>query len=103
MDKVKADGKVAVLVSTGFGAGWSTWNREWPAMLFDPVIVEMVLAGKDSYDIEAVAERRWPDAYLGGVHDLYVAWIPEGMKFRVMEYDGAESILTVEDEGWIVA
>ena len=103
MDKVKANGKVAVLVSRGFGAGWSTWNLEWPAMLFDPVIVEMVLTGKDSSKIESAAERRWPGAYLGGLDGLTVEWIPEGVKFRVMEYDGAESILTVEDEGWIVA
>lgn len=103
MDKFKLNGRVAVLISTGFGAGWSTWNREWPAMLFDPVIVEMIVAGKDSYEIEAVAERRWPDAYLGGLDGLTVEWIREGVKFRVMEYDGAESILTVEDEGWIVA
>ena len=72
-------------------------------MLFDPAIVKMVLDGKDSYEIESVAERRWPDAYLGGIDGLTVEWVREGVKFRVMEYDGAESILTVEDEGWIVA
>ena len=27
MDKVIRDGKVAVLYSPGFGAGWSTWSR----------------------------------------------------------------------------
>ena len=103
MEKFTLNGRVAVLVSRGFGAGWSTWNREYPGMLFDPVIVQMIVDGKNSHEIEAVADRRWPDAYLGGVDGLDVEWILEGMKFRVMEYDGAESILTVEDEGWIVA
>lgn len=27
MDKVIKDGKVAVLYSPGFGAGWFTWNN----------------------------------------------------------------------------
>ena len=26
MEKIIRDGKVAVAVSYGFGAGWSTWN-----------------------------------------------------------------------------
>ena len=26
IEKVVRDGKVAVLVSPGYGAGWSTWN-----------------------------------------------------------------------------
>ena len=103
MEKFTLRGRVAVLVSRGFGAGWSTWNREYPDMLFDPEIVQMVLAGKDSYEIEAVADRRWPDAYLGGIDGLDVEWIPQGTKFRIQEYDGAESVLTVDEEGWIVA
>ena len=42
MNKVIRDGKVAVVVSPGFGAGWSTWAfrgeedyRDF--MMFDPV------------------------------------------------------------------
>lgn len=33
-------GKVAVLISTGYGAGWSTWasNGEEVAVLFDELI-----------------------------------------------------------------
>lgn len=26
MEKYEKDGKIAVLVSSGFGAGWSSWN-----------------------------------------------------------------------------
>ena len=35
--------EVAVLYSPGFGAGWSTWNREHPDMLFDAGMVDLVL------------------------------------------------------------
>ena len=28
MEKIIEDGKVAVLVSKGYGAGWSTWNLD---------------------------------------------------------------------------
>jgi hypothetical protein len=42
MKKLIRDGKVAVLYSPGFGAGWSTWNQELPELVFNPVIVDFV-------------------------------------------------------------
>ena len=45
MDKVVRDGKVAVLISQGFGAGWYSWNSN-EQLLFSPKIVEMVEQGK---------------------------------------------------------
>ena len=42
MEKVIRDGKVAVLVSHGFGAGWYSWNTEHQQLLFHPKLVEMV-------------------------------------------------------------
>ena len=35
--------------------------------------------------------------------DLEVQWIPEGTLFKIVEYDGAESIEYKEDDDWIVA
>ena len=32
-----------------------------------------------------------------GARDLSIAWIPVGTKFTIQEYDGSESIMTVED------
>jgi acetyl-CoA acetyltransferase len=41
MEKVIRDGKVAILYSPGFGAGWSTWNSYSNEMIFDPDIVNV--------------------------------------------------------------
>ena len=44
MEKVIRDGHVAVIISNGYGAGWSTWhwgdNRE--ILIFHPKLVELV-------------------------------------------------------------
>ncbi len=103
MEKFIRDGEVAVLVSRGYGAGWYTWNYQHPMMLFDPVIVQMLLdqAGTDA--IVAYAEEKYPDAYLGGVDGLDLHWITVGTKFRIDEYDGAESVEFLNEANWIEA
>lgn len=103
MEKVYKDGNVAVLISAGYGAGWYTWNYEYPAMLFDPWIVDMVLAEAELEDIVAYATVKWPDAYLGGADGLRVEWIPVGTEFKVNEYDGSESVEYKERNAWLVA
>ena len=102
MEKLIVDGKVAVLVSSGFGAGWSTWmNNE--DVVFDPVIAQMCLDGASDEDIIAVAEQRYPEEYFGGVSGLYVMWVPVGARFRIEEYDGAETLHLEEDYSWYTA
>jgi hypothetical protein len=102
MNKLNDNGKVAVLYSPGFGAGWSTWNQEVPEILFDPAIVKFV--EKDQWaELETYVGLKYPDIYKGGMKDLAIAWIPEGTLFRVNEYDGSESIELKENNDWIVA
>ena len=103
MNKVIRDGKVAVLVSPGFGAGWSTWNPTVPEMLFDPAIVQMVEDNTDPATIAMVAEAKYTNCYSSGVSDLMIVWVPIGTEFKVDEYDGAESIIFKEQEKWITA
>jgi hypothetical protein len=102
MKKVIRDGKVAVLYSPDYGAGWYTWNQENQDMIFDPTVVMFVEDG-DLDKAEAYATLKWPDAYLGGLRDLRVEWIPEGTAFKITEYDGNESIETRDGGQWIVA
>jgi hypothetical protein len=102
IDKLIDNGKVAVLYTPGFGAGWSTWNQTVPEILFDPAIVKFV--EKDQWaELETYVTLKYPDIYKGGMKDLAIAWIPEGALFKVNEYDGAESIELKEDDHWIVA
>lgn len=102
MEKLIRDGKVAVLVSRGYGAGWYSWNND-RRILFDPVIAQMVLDEKSSEEILECAQKRYPDAYLGGVGGLDVEWVEEGTAFRIDEYDGAESIEFLGNVNWINA
>ena len=104
------DGQVAVLISPGFGAGWSTWaDSEYRNdCLFDPWIVDVILNGE--YSLEEKLERiaahcamKYPDMYLRSLEDLTVKWVPEGSAFRVDEYDGSESIELRDDLDWIIA
>lgn len=102
INKLVDNGKVAVLYSPGFGAGWSTWNREVPDLMFDPAIVKFV--ENDQWaELHTYVTLKYPGIYTGGMKELAVAWIPQGTLFRIGEYDGAESIEIQEDTKWIMA
>jgi len=102
MNKLNEGGKVAVLYSPGFGAGWYTWNYEHPEILFDPAIVKFV--EKEKWDeLATYVELKYPEIYTGGMRDLTVEWILEGALFKVNEYDGNESIELKEGNHWMVA
>lgn len=92
-------GRVAVLVSRGFGAGWSTWadDGEAEAMLFDSRIVDAVLAEQDHGQLTSLVESLGYGSYTGGVDGLGVYWLEPGTRFLVKEYDGSESLLTFDD------
>jgi hypothetical protein len=93
VDKVIRDGQVAVLVSPGYGAGWSTWNsNEGEAAVFCPRLVNAVLEGRSPQELAAIAAEVFPEAYLGGVDDLCVEWVNQGDRFIINEYDGSESL-----------
>lgn len=101
MNKVIRDGKVAVLYSPGYGAGFYTWSAPLEA-IFDPELVDLIEQEKYSEAFKYV-EKTYPDAYSGGVHDLEIAWLPEGAKFIIEEYDGSESIMVMDKMNWITA
>lgn len=93
-DKLIRDGKVAVVYSPGYGAGWSTWNDEHTTFcLFDRHLAELVLA-KRMGDALAYVEARELNLYTGGLHDAKVGWVPQGTPFHIDEHDGSERIVT---------
>ena len=119
MDKVIVDGKVAVLVSGGYGGGWSTWmdgdtlDQPNRSIAFEPKVVEMVLAGeKDKNRAERKATldkikeymtETYPGYYTGGAEGLEVEWVLVGSKFYIEEYDGNESLVLESDMNWQIA
>jgi hypothetical protein len=101
MKKLIRNNKVAVLVSPGYGAGWYSWH-DVEELLYDPSIVEWV-ENKQLDKILTYMELKYPKAYCGGVEDLVVEWVPVGARFRIDEYDGAESLVLESKERWLTA
>jgi len=94
MNKVVRDGLVAVIVSEDFGAGWSTWNE--PEDAFDPEVVKWIEGGKVGEPLKEGDFR-----YAGGLKNARVVWLPQGTLFRIDEYDGSETLVTLEDEEYM--
>ena len=105
MDRVVIDGHVAVLHSPGHGAGWSTWNIEYSdeELMFDPGLGDLVLAGRKHEEITVYATLKWPGAYLGGLSELNIRWVPVGTRFQIREDDGNEIVVLCDDIDWIIA
>lgn len=99
MEKVIRDGKVAILISSGFGAGWYTWNTDHKELLFHPKLVEMVESGRRDEINESWIEENlgFSNVYAGGAESLKIEWLPVGTAFQIYEYDGSESIQTNND------
>ena len=106
MKKVIRDGKVAVLVSRGWGAGWYSWHGI-EELIYDPEIVRMIEnpdEDEDDFSIEKYCEETYGDgSYYGGVDGLCVVWVPEGTQFIIHEYDGAETLWIKEEMPWKTA
>lgn len=96
MKKVVRDGQVAVLYSPGFGAGWYTWNTEYPDLIFDPDIVAAVESGNVK-SVRPIARAKYPEASLGEIENLAITWLPEGTVFEITEYDGNESVREIAE------
>lgn len=104
IEKVKKDGKIAVLVSHGYGAGWSTWMDDSQAdvLLYHPKLVKLVEDGEKGEITEKLCSK-----ILGidgkehvctlGSDQLVVEWVEEGAQFKITEYDGAESLDCIEN------
>lgn len=102
-----ANGEIAILVSSGFGAGWSTWNQR--ALAYDKRVVEFFLSKKDDknflYQLSNFTENPikdetkqyfasigYPGVYFGGFSSIHIEWIAPGTPFKINEYDGFESL-----------
>lgn len=107
---INSEGKVAVLFSSGYGAGWSSWNEEHKEqLLFDPEIVKIVLGNSEAYDgsklIRDHCDKKYGigSIYTGGVDTLEIYWATPGELFQIDEFDGYESVSSRDLENWIEA
>jgi hypothetical protein len=110
MEKVVRDGKVAVLVSPGYGAGWYSWNNEFERCLFEPEIVALVESwekvgrGKGEETVSEIAKRLYGGGfYAGGGGQLEIEWLPQGTRFEIHEYDGSETLRVLSPDDGVIA
>ena len=109
------DGKVAVVYSPFYGAGWSTWNREHSEILMmHPLIAEAVhewqshLLSEHAYknklhfalDILGLGQE---DLFIEDITTLAIFWLNPGDKFMIEEYDGKESVILFDQIHWTTA
>jgi hypothetical protein len=83
-----------VIYSPGFGSGLSTWNNNIKAN--DPDIISL-------FEKKATADE--VSSIFGNSFINEIAWrncvvvdVPEGMWYRIKEYDGSESIEIIDPE-----
>ena len=91
--------EIGVLVSRGWGAGWSTWHdyndRDFFSM--DKTLVEMCLQEAKTEEVEAYLTSKDKDVYMGGWEDCRVTFLPPNTAFRINEFDGNETLWTIQD------
>jgi len=97
MNKVIRDGKVAILYSKDYGAGWYSWSKD-ERCLYSPEIVQLIEQNKRDEITDELCKSLFGDSfYSGGVEGLTIKWLPVGTIFKINEYDGSELIETIED------
>lgn len=115
------NGEIGVLVSPGYGAGWSTWGCD--ELAYDKRVVEFWLSHKGDEEFMATVEEsgyyRVPESaahkeameffsslgygspYMGGFDEIELEYVKKGMPWRITEYDGSESLETLDTAGFI--
>jgi hypothetical protein len=98
MEKVIKNGEVAIVLTYSFGVGWSTWNPDHAeTLLFHPSIIKAVEDGEIITESWLKDNLGLKDICVLGADKLCVVWLPVGTKFTVIEYDGSEYIITLDD------
>ena len=96
-----------VLVSHGYGSGWSTYNPIGIAT--DKRLIELFENGCTKEEMQkACVECGYVDAYgnapyMGGFDGLAVEEVPKGSYFKIREYDGMEWIEIFDKDEWLYA
>ena len=109
----------AVLISSGYGSGRSSWNSNYPELVYDRRVVEWYLEHENDeaylenvsapYNVITIEKKEankffrgcgYNNIYYGGLKKGMIHWIPIGTIWRVKEYDGAECIETLELKEW---
>ena len=96
-----------VLISPGYGAGWSTWSQH-QEIATDEALIKLFEEGCTEEEMsQACINRGYEEdgtgPYMGGFSNLEVVEIPKGCRFRITEYDGWESVEILDSSSWDIA
>ena len=105
MNKKIVDGKVGVILSYGYGLGFSTYNDGIKDLEFEPTLIEMITAKRSENEIAKYLEETYPDEQWDyvDIEELAVEWLDWGTKFIIESNDGAEYLVLEENMKWKVA
>lgn len=87
MEKLIKNGEVAAIISPGYGAGWSSWNKGVNPM--DKRYAELILQKEISKAKELAKNEGF---YEGGLDKAEIVWVPEGWLFYITDTDGSEEL-----------
>lgn len=100
-----------LLISQGYGSGWSTWNC--PEMATDKDLIRLFENGCTCEEMRLLCLKKRYGAksrynglatpYMGGFNRLKIVEVPKGALYRINEYDGAESVEVFNPDKWLVA
>lgn len=98
-------GLVGVVISPDYGFGWSAYENDPKKAEFmrtNPALVKAVLEDAENF---SEIQKIFKDAGIEYPGDNYleVQFLKPGTKFYIDEYDGLESIRTVDEIIWTVA
>ena len=115
------NGEIGVLVSPRYGAGWSTWGCD--ELAYDKRVVEFWLSHKDDKEFMATVDEfgygsvpesaahkeameffnsiGYGSPYMGGFDQIELEYVKKGVPWRIGEYDGWESLETLDTAGFI--
>lgn len=103
------NGSYGVLVSSGFGAGWSTWNKKYPTIATDKRIIKYFIENRvdeDDYEnfklfcdefTKYIERIGYENATTIGIEGLYLEWVPLPNKYEIKEHDGREELYIIYD------
>lgn len=94
MDKRIVNGCVGVVITVSYGS--DLHYPQYPHLRFDPKLIDLIVVGLQGDAIQHIQEN-YPDVYNAMRMKLHVQFIPQGKRFRIEEYDGAEHIITEDD------
>ncbi len=123
---VSSDGRVAIIKTSTFGGGWSTSCYDGfqikKQMIFDSRLVLYLISDEykkyfrcrkpfpaESAEIfENLIKQLFQDKLyirpdIDTFSKLHIEFVPENSKFRIVEYDGSESIEYLDETTYITA